>query len=207
MIRLKICGMRSLEDVRTCASAGADALGFVFADGGRRLSLEEGASLTAAVPLGVVRVGVFANQSRSQVSDALERCRLDVLQFAGDETAEFCGSFGMPTLLTVRERPPAADVVHRARAIGVIADARVEGRLGGTGVRIAPERACRIRDGLRVPLILAGGLTPDNVSEAMLAVGPDGVDVSSGVERSGRKDPRLVADFVRRVKEVSHART
>ena len=114
-----------------CASAGADALGFVFADGGRRLSLEEGASLTAAVPLGVVRVGVFANQSRSQVSDALERCRLDVLQFAGDETAEFCGSFGMPTLLTVRERPPAADVVHRARAIGVIADARVEGRFGG----------------------------------------------------------------------------
>ncbi|HME80796.1 MAG TPA: phosphoribosylanthranilate isomerase [Candidatus Eremiobacteraceae bacterium] len=207
MIVLKICGMRSLEDVRTCVEAGVDALGFVFADGPHRLSLEEGSRMTAAAPAGVTRVGVFANQSRALVLQALGRCRLDVLQFAGDETPEFCGSFGVPTLLTARERPPAPDVVQRARSIGVIGDARVKGRFGGTGIRMAPDRARFIRDGLRVPFILAGGLTPDNVGDAMREVHPDGVDVSSGVERSGRKDPELVARFALRVKEVFHART
>jgi phosphoribosylanthranilate isomerase len=207
MIMLKICGMRSVDDVRLCAQAGADALGFVFADGPRQLSVEAGAALSAAVPAGVTRVGVFANPTRALVLEALACCRLDVLQFAGDELPEFCGSFGMPTLLTARERPPAPDVVQRARAIAVIADARVEGRLGGTGVRVAPDQARRIRAAVRVPFILAGGLTPDNVREAMLEVDPDGVDVSSGVERSGCKDLQLVARFARQVKEIVHARS
>lgn len=207
MIRLKICGMGSIEDVELCASAGADALGFIFAEGPRRLTPAQAAPLTAAVPPGVTRIGVFANSPRELIESALLRSRLDVLQFAGDETPEFCGSFGLPTLLTARHRAPAADVVQRARAIGIVADALVNGQLGGTGRRVEPETARRIRVGVCAPFIFAGGLTPENVGDAIRSLRPDGVDVRSGVERGNRKDPQLVAAFVRSAKEAYDDRT
>ncbi|HEV2908114.1 MAG TPA: phosphoribosylanthranilate isomerase, partial [Candidatus Eremiobacteraceae bacterium] len=163
MIQLKICGLTSALDVELCARAGADALGFIFADGPRQLAPDDAAPLTAAAPDDVACVGVFANSPRELVELALRRCRLDVLQFAGDETPEFCGSFGMPTLLTARERPPAPDVVQRAHAIGVIADARSPGLYGGTGRVLDHAIARRFRDGSPAPFILAGGLTPENV--------------------------------------------
>ena len=196
MIRVKICGMRTREEVSLCAAAGADALGFIFAPGPRRLELDEAARLTAAVPAGVKRVGVFANASASLIEAALERCALDILHFAGDESPEFCGAFGMPTLLTARDQAPPLDVVQRARAVGIIADGRSNGAYGGTGVRVAPEVARRIRSGAPVRFILAGGLTADNVGEAIRTLQPDGVDVRSGVERDGYKDARLVSAFV-----------
>lgn len=207
MIVLKICGMRCVEDVRMCAGAGADALGFVFADGPRRLELDEAAHLTAATPAAIRRVGVFANQPRALVEAALKRCDLDVLQFAGDEAPEFCGSFGLPTLITARESAPALDMIQRARAIGVIADARVDGCFGGSGKRVDPHVARTICEGTLAPFILAGGLTPENVCEAILMIGPDGVDVSSGVERNGSKDAGLVAAFARSVRQTFAART
>jgi phosphoribosylanthranilate isomerase len=202
MIQLKICGLTSALDVELCARAGADALGFIFADSPRQLAPDEAAPLTAAAPDDVACVGVFANSPRELVELALRRCRLDVLQFAGDETPEFCGSFGVPTLLTARERPPAPDVVQRAHAIGVIADARSPGLYGGTGRVLDHALARRIRDGSPAPFILAGGLTAENVADAIRRLRPEGVDVRSGVERSGRKDPELVAAFARSVREA-----
>jgi phosphoribosylanthranilate isomerase len=207
MIRLKFCGMYSPDDVAVCADADADALGFIFADGPRRLTVEEGARLTAAVPPGIARVGVFANQPKALIEAALSACRLDVLQFAGGESAEFCGSFGMPTMLTARAAAPAPDVVARARATAIIVDALVDGMLGGTGVRADAVTVRRIRAGSSTRLILAGGLTPDNVGDAIRALKPDGVDVRSGVERAGRKDPGLVRAFARAVEEAYAART
>jgi phosphoribosylanthranilate isomerase len=207
MIRLKFCGMRSLDDVAICAAAGADALGFIFADGPRRLTIDEAARLAAAVPRGVARVGVFADQPQALVEAALSACRLDVLQFAGAESAEFCGSFGMPTMLTARVTAPAPDVVARARATAIIVDAVVDGMYGGTGVRVDAVVARRIRAGTPTRLILAGGLTPDNVGDAIRAVAPDGVDVRSGVERDGRKDSELVRAFAHAVEEAYAART
>jgi phosphoribosylanthranilate isomerase len=206
MITFKICGLTDVGDVELCARAGADALGFIFADSPRRVTPEEAGPLTAAAPREVACVGVFANSPRALIERALQRCRLDVLQFAGDETPEFCGSFGMPTLLTARERPPAPDEVQRAHAIGVIADARVRGAYGGTGRMLDASIAKRIRDGSPAPFILAGGLTPDNVADAIRRLRPDGVDVRSGVERSGRKDPELLAAFARSVREAVHVR-
>lgn len=195
MIRLKICGMRTREEVALCAAAGADALGFVFAPGPRRLELDEAARLVAVVPAHVKRVGVFANAPARFIEAALEHCALDILQFAGDESPEFCGAFGVPTFLTARDHAPPLDVVQRARAVAVIADARSNGVYGGTGVRMAPELALRIRSGAPVRFILAGGLTPDNVGDAITTVRPDGVDVRSGVERDGYKDRKLVNAF------------
>ena len=207
MIRLKMCGMRSADDVAVCAAAGADALGFIFADGPRRLSIEAAALLTALVPPGVARVGVFADQPRDLVEAALARCRLDALQFAGSESPEFCGSFGVQTLLTARVSAPAPDVIARARASAVIVDARVDGAYGGTGVRVDPAVVPRIRMGCTTRLILAGGLTPETVGDAIRSLQPDGVDVRSGIERAGRKDPELVSAFARAVEEAYGTRT
>ena len=207
MIRLKICGMRSPDDIALCADAGADALGFIFADGPRRLSIELAEELAASTPANVARVGVFAGQSRAFVAAAAERCRLDVLQFAGDEPADFCGSFGLPTLLTARSVAPAPDVIARARAQAVIVDAQVAGRSGGTGVRADAAPVQRIRVGSSAPLILAGGLKPENVADAIRTLRPDGVDVRSGVERAGRKDPEMVRAFARAVEEAYGVRT
>jgi phosphoribosylanthranilate isomerase len=206
MITLKICGLTSTLDVELCARAGADALGFIFTDSPRRLTPDEAAPLTAAAPHDVACVGVFANSPRELIELALQRCRLDVLQFAGDETPEFCGSFDVPTLLTARERPPAPDEVQRAHAIGVIADTRSPGVYGGTGRVLDHAVARRIRDGSPAPFILAGGLTPENVADAIRRFRPHGVDVRSGVERSGRKDPHLLAAFARSVREAYHVR-
>ena len=195
MIRLKFCGMRTPEEVALCARAGADALGFIFAPGPRQVGLDDAARLTAVAPAHVKRVGVFANAPRDLIEAALERCALDVLQFAGNELPEFCGAFGVPTMLTAREHAPPPDVMQRARAIAIIADARSNGAYGGTGVRVERAIVQRIRDGATAQFILAGGLTPDNVADAIRTVRPDGVDVRSGVERDGYKDPQLVAAF------------
>lgn len=206
MIRLKFCGMCTCEDVAVCADAGADALGFIFAGGPRRLTVMEAARLTAAVPHCIAKVGVFADQPKELIEEALTVCELDVLQFAGAEQPEFCGSFGVPTILTARAAAPAPDIVARARATAIIVDARVDGMLGGTGVRVDDAVARRIRAGSPARMILAGGLTPENVGQAIRALRPDGVDVRSGVERDGRKDPELVHAFARAVEEAYGAR-
>jgi phosphoribosylanthranilate isomerase len=202
MIKLKICGMQTEADVELCASAGADALGFIFADGPRRLSPAHAAPLTKAVPAGIMRVGVFADSPRALIEEALALCELDALQFAGAETPETCGSFGLPTLVVARDYAPALDVLARARAIALIADARSAGLYGGTGIRLSDALATRIRSGSGAPFILAGGLTPDNVAHAIRTLRPDGVDVRSGVERNGRKDPNLVTAFAEAVMEA-----
>lgn len=206
MIRLKFCGMRDPHDVALCTAAGADAVGFIFADGPRRLTVDEAARLAAAVPQGVARVGVFANQPEALVTAALAACRLDILQFAGGESPDFCGSFGVPTMLTARVAAPAPDVVARARASAIIVDASAAGKLGGTGIRVDAAVARRIRAGSSTWLILAGGLTPANVGDAIRQLRPDGVDVRSGVEQGGRKDPGLVRAFARAVEEAYGAR-
>jgi len=197
MIRVKICGMTDRADVDACVAAGADALGFIFAQSPRRLTLDEAGTLTAAVPPFVTTVGVFAGDSAELVSSAVRACRLDVLQFSGDETAEFCGSFGKPTVVAARGRRWSASARARARAIAVLVDAWSSREFGGTG-RLAPleaaQRARAEHDGAAI--VLAGGLTPSNVGPLVRSVKPDAVDVRTGVEKASRKDPELVRAFV-----------
>ncbi len=201
--------MRSAQDIDVCAAAGVDAVGFVFADGPRRLRVAEAALLTRIVPPFITSVGVFAGNEAACIREALQYCRLDVLQFSGDEAPELCGSFGKPTICVIHACPPLAPAevtlpdeaaLREARAIAIAIDSRVGGQAGGTGVRVAVDIASAASRKSSLPFILAGGLTPDNVTDAIATVRPWGVDVRSGVERAGEKDRNLVQRFVHAAK-------
>lgn len=203
MVRVKVCGMMSCDDVEMCVEAGVDAIGFIFAPGPRQLSVELAEELTKLVPPFVTSIGVFANNEAALIHRVLERCRLDVLQFNDGSISEFCGSFGKPTIVVVHASAsstnglPSRRDLRKARASAVMVDSRTKSMVGGTGVRVSEQIAAKLRSRSVLPFILAGGLTPDNVAGAVRAVRPWGVDVRSGVELRGRKDRRLVERFVR----------
>ena len=202
MVRVKVCGMMSRDDIETCVRAGVDAVGFIFAPGPRRLSLAAAENLTKFVPPFVTSVGVFAGNDPAFIHTVVKRCRLDVLQFSNGETSELCGSFGKPTIVVVHasgftDALPKRRELERARASAVMVDSGAKGMFGGTGIRVSEKLAAKLRSRSALPFILAGGLTPDNVAAAVKAVQPWGVDVRSGVERRDRKDRHLVERFVR----------
>jgi phosphoribosylanthranilate isomerase len=206
VIRVKICGLTTVADVRVCSAAGADALGFIFAPSPRRVSIDDGQAqqLTWSAEPFVTCVGVFAGNDAGFVRAAIACCRLDVLQFGGQETPGFCGSFGKPTILTARRRAFSSLEREAARAIAVLVDACSPSAAGGTGETVDAETFARIRrESGDARLILAGGLTPSNVTATIGSYKPDAVDVRSGVERAASKDPALVGEFIRRAHGAS----
>lgn len=204
-IRVKICGITRIEDLRAACDAGADAVGFVFYDKSpRRVSVETVAALVRAVPPFVQTVGLFVNAEPAQVESVLAAAPLDLLQFHGDETPQACARYGRPWIKAIRVTPET-DLLECAAdfgaARGLLLDAFVPGVPGGTGERFDWSL---IPAGLPLPVVLSGGLTPDNVAEAVRRVRPWAVDVSSGVEASkGIKDAHKVARFVANAKEAS----
>ncbi len=201
-VRVKICGITRNEDLNAACNAGADALGFVFyAKSPRNLSIEQAASLVKALPPFVQSVGLFVDAEPDFVRAVLETVPLDLLQFHGGETPEYCRQFGRPYLKAVRVRP-GVDLVKYATdfadARALLLDAYVAGVPGGTGERFDWSL---IPASLPKPIVLSGGLTPDNVSEAVQTVQPWAVDVSSGVESApGIKDAAKVAALIRNAK-------
>nr|WP_258364150.1 phosphoribosylanthranilate isomerase [Halomonas sp. LBP4] len=198
--RVKLCGMTRAQDVDAAVAAGADALGFVLWPGSKR-AIDEArlAELTARVPAFVTRVGLFVDQEPGLI----HRCaaHLDLLQFHGDESPEACAAFARPWIKALRMRDGldlhALAAAHDgARAL--LLDAYRPGVPGGTG---ATFDWSRIPAGLAKPVILAGGLTPDNVAEAVVRVQPFAVDVSGGVEAApGVKDAGRIAAFLQAVR-------
>ncbi|HEY5095820.1 MAG TPA: phosphoribosylanthranilate isomerase [Candidatus Eremiobacteraceae bacterium] len=195
-MRVKICGMTDASEITTCVAAGADALGFIFDVGPRGLNVEKAAALTAVTPPFVTTVGVFVNPTPELVRSAIDSCRLDVLQFSGDEDPIFCGSFGKPTIVGAGRRMPSREDLAAARAVAVMADSRTGEAYGGTGVPVPIETARALRSAAGRCFVLAGGLKPETVAAAIQAIRPDAVDVRSGVERDGRKNDALVRAFV-----------
>ncbi len=204
-VRVKVCGITRIEDMATCAYAGADAIGLVFyPSSSRYVAIDRAQTIVSNLPPFVTRVGLFVNPTVDVVETVLAALHLDLLQFHGDEPAEFCDRFGIPYLKAVRVQP-GLDLVQYAaryrRAQGLLLDAFVAGAPGGTGqtfdwALIPPE--------LPLPVVLSGGLTPDNVSKAIETVKPWAVDVSSGVEMAkGIKDAAKIAAFMQ---GVCHAR-
>jgi phosphoribosylanthranilate isomerase len=197
---VKICGITSARDAEMAVAAGADALGFVFwPQSPRQVSLEDAARISAEVPPFVVRVGVFVNAARDDLARAVDVVGLDVLQLHGDEPPAALEGLPRRVLKALRVGPTFSSedaFAYAGRAAGLLLDAHRPGNPGGTGAVFDWARVKGLRD--RVPfLLLAGGLTPDNVGEAIETVHPDGVDVSTGVESSpGRKDPVLMRAFV-----------
>jgi len=200
--RVKICGLTREADIDAAVAEGADALGFVLWPGSKR-AVDEArlAELAARVPAFVTRVGLFVDQEPALIARCAEH--LDLLQFHGNETPDCCARFARPWIKALRMRDgldlPAAAAAY-ARAQALLLDAYRPGVPGGTGETFDWSR---IPASLAKPVILAGGLTPDNVAEAIAAVHPFAVDVSGGVEAApGCKDARRLAAFFAAVRDA-----
>ena len=203
-VRVKICGIKSPEDGLVAAHAGADAIGLNFFPlSPRYVEPERARDIAQALPAYVNRVALFVNEPTETVERVLARVPVDTLQFHGDETPEFCSQFGMPYVKSVgvrarRDIELAAEQYVDATAL--LLDQFDRERWGGTGelfdwTLIPGER--------RMPIVLAGGLTADNVAEALRVVRPYAVDVSGGVESErGVKDPAKIEQFLRGVMSV-----
>ena len=202
--RIKICGITRAEDALAAAAAGADAIGLIFyAGSSRHVSAERAADIVGRLPPFVTAVGLFVDPAEDEVRAVLDRVALDLLQFHGAETPEFCARFGRSHIKALAAAP-GVDLLQSAasyrEARGVLIDAYVPGVHGGTGV---PADWDAIPGTLPLPLVLAGGLTPDNVGQAVRTVRPWAVDVSSGVELArGVKDHDKITAFVRGVRNA-----
>jgi phosphoribosylanthranilate isomerase len=198
--RVKICGLTRLEDVRVAVASGADALGFVFAQRSRR-RLEPGAAgeLSRSVPPFVSRVGLFQDQDFETVKQIVEQVPFELLQFHGSEPADFCSAFGLPYIKAVSMAEEGAVEVAQnafADAAALLLDSHLPGKAGGTGEVFD---WTKIGDA-RMPLIIAGGLSPENVCAVVRSYNPFAVDVSSGVESDpGIKDASLIRQFIQEV--------
>ena len=198
-VRVKICGITRIEDALAAAAAGADAIGLVFyAKSPRAVDIEQARAILAALPPFVTTVGLFVDAERSELERILASVPLDLLQFHGDESVQQCEAFGRPYIKALRVKAGddiAAQVARYPSAQGILLDAYVEGVPGGTGEAFDWSL---IPQALSKPLILAGGLRPDNVAEAVSRVRPYAVDVSGGVEANkGVKDVEKVGAFIR----------
>jgi len=198
--RIKICGITREQDADAAVAAGADALGLVFyAPSPRYVTPPRAAQLAARIPAFVTRVGLFVNAPAEAVRATLADVALDLLQFHGDEDAAYCSQFGRPWIKAARVRP-GLDLLEYASAFagapgasGLLLDADVEG-YGGGGRTFDWSL---IPPSLPLPVILSGGLHPGNVAEAVRAVRPWAVDVSSGVEAArGIKDAQKITEFI-----------
>ncbi len=201
MVKVKICGITNEDDALRAVEAGADALGFVFYDlSPRCVSFETAERIIRKLPPYVVTSGVFVNNPASFIESAVERCRINVVQLHGDETPQFCTGIRHTVVKAFRIRDITSIETIRSYAVaGYLLDAYTPGAYGGTGLTFNWETA-RIAKQFG-PIILAGGLKPENVRTAVETVEPYAIDVSSGVEVSpGRKDHAKVVDLIRRAK-------
>jgi phosphoribosylanthranilate isomerase len=200
--KVKICGITNLADAETAVQAGADLLGFVFYDKSpRHVTVQAAREIVRQVPPFVARVGVFVNAPEELVSQALGECGLNVLQFHGDEAPEDCVKFGVMSMKAFRVRD--AESLRALPAYHTDAwllDAHASDARGGTGATFNWDLAVEAKKFGR-PIFLAGGLTAENVAEAVRRVRPFAVDVSSGVEVApGKKDRMKVQAFIRAAK-------
>jgi len=197
-VRIKICGITTLADAESAVSAGADALGFMFYTASPRwISPADAGALIARLPPTIATVGVFVDPPTDLVRQTIDCSGVNALQFHGDETPQFCAQFGLKTIKAFRLRDRTALAALQAHPQSAwLLDSHVPGLPGGSGQTFNWDLAIEARQ-LGNPIFLAGGLTPENIQEAIRRVAPFGVDVSSGVEAApGRKDPARLRRFI-----------
>ncbi len=202
--RVKICGITSIADGLAAAEAGADMIGLMFYDKSPRyVTPEQAAAINRSLPAFVMRVGVFVNPEEEQVTRAIAECGLSLLQFHGDETPEFCKQFGLMSVKALRMRDAESlKTLEKFNTDAWLLDAYSPVSLGGTGATFNWHLAVEAQR-LGKPIFLAGGLTPENVADAVRLVRPFAVDVSSGVESApGKKDAAKVSAFIQAVRSA-----
>ena len=203
-VRIKFCGFTQASDLQQAVALGVDAFGVVHFTGSKRhVSLEQMPNLRAAVPEHKDLIALFVNPSVEEVQAVIGALKPTILQFHGDEPDAFCAQFGMPFIKAMAMGEGAGDIFQRQKnysnATAFLLDGHAPGGLGGAG------QAFAWRDSIQLnkPVYLAGGLTPENVAEAIALVKPYAVDVSSGIESApGKKDAKKMRDFVETVKVV-----
>ena len=196
MIRVKICGVTRIADALHAARAGADAVGLNFYERSPRyVSVETAAAIAAALPAEVCKVGVFVDASRDEIAAIADRVGLDAIQFHGAEARALCEGWQRKTIKAVRVDGPQALAAAADYPVDfLLADAFVVDQPGGAGQRVPLEWLAGVPS---ERLILAGGLTPDTVADAVRLAHPAAVDVASGVESApGLKDPEKVTRFI-----------
>jgi phosphoribosylanthranilate isomerase len=207
-MEIKICGITNLEDATNACSYGADALGFIFYKKSPRYITPEAARhITVTLPRDIARVGVFVNHDIQAVKDIYENCGLNFIQLQGDESPDYCRQ--LSEFILIKAFAPRneddIDVLKDYPVKAILLDSREYGLYGGTGKKSNWEMAARIKEAH--PLILAGGLNPDNILEAIEKVIPNAVDVNSGVEVSPQKKDsekmKIIISVVHSVKRKS----
>ena len=207
--RIKICGITRQEDAQAATKLGVDALGFVFYPASSRaLFIEQALALSDSVPAFITRVALFLNAEAEKVKAVVDQLNPELLQFHGTETPEYCRSFGKPYIKALalgdaNDPSSVAEAIHEqmaahVAAIGFLLDSHQPGEAGGTGKAFDWSQ---MPSDINRPVVLAGGLKPENVAEAVRQLRPFAVDVSSGVESApGIKDADKLREFVQQVK-------
>jgi phosphoribosylanthranilate isomerase len=203
--RVKICGITNLADAQAAVEAGADALGFNFYEKSPRyVSLKTAAAISKQLPPFVMRVGVFVSAPEEFVLRAIVECNLTMLQFHGDEPPEFCTQFGLMSMkaFRIRDEKSLAELPNYQTDAYLLDAYSAEAR-GGTGEKFNWDLAVEAQK-FGKPIFLAGGLTPENVADAVRKVRPFAVDVSSGVEKTpGKKDGAKIRAFIAAVRKAN----
>jgi phosphoribosylanthranilate isomerase len=205
MLKVKICGLKRAEDAIWANSLRPDFIGFVFAQSKRRVSAVEASHISNAISDDILRVGVFVNPSKDDIEHILKCVRLDIIQLHGDESPVFCGSLKLPVWKAFRVSSAESFKLvkeYEGKADAVVLDGFSEESFGGTG-QIFDWHMVKKED-LKIPVVLAGGLNCMNIEKACGIVKPDVVDVSSGVETDGFKDPAKVGEFVRKARNIRY---
>lgn len=205
MIKIKICGITSIEDALAAVEAGADALGFVFFEKSpRAITPEQAAAIIRRLPPLVQVVGLFVNEQVAVINTIADQCGLDIVQLHGDETPQFCAGVKRRVIKAFRVRDQSSlDQIGEYDVAACLLDAWSPAARGGTGETFNWEIAAAAAASRCI--VLAGGLTPENVAEAVKTVRPYAVDVSSGVESApGNKDRRTMVEFCTNAKRGTH---
>ena len=206
MTRIKICGITNLDDGLEAIAAGVDALGFVFVPNTPRYITPSQAKLVIKqLPPFITNVGLFVDSEIDEIEDIVNHCKLDAVQLHGNESPEMCSQISLQTKViksfhVKKELQVLRNEIANYRVAAYLLDTFIKGKAGGTGQTFD----WRIAEGLSQRIILAGGLTPDNIGTAIAQLQPYGVDVSSGVEKSpGKKDTNKIYSFVRQVRKAN----
>lgn len=205
-VRTKICGITSSVDALACVGAGVDALGFVFyAPSSRYIAAETAANIIRQLPPFITTVGLFMNATENEVRQVLKTCRLDRLQFHGSESGKFCTQFDVPYFKAIAMGDAVQDfkylMTEYSTSSAFLLDSHRKDQAGGSGSAFD---WVKVPSNVDMPLILAGGLNPDNVQSAIERVRPYAVDCSSGVESEpGVKDHAKIRQFVENVTNAS----
>lgn len=204
MFRVKICGVTRPQDVRLIAQTGADAIGFQMSQGPRKITPAQAKKLVKLVPPWVTPVGVLVNEPLSKAEKLIKYCGFQVVQLHGDETAAYCERIYVPVIKVIRMKNPTTyKAFKKYKVASYLLDSFHKGVRGGTGKRFQPSWAKKAVLELPSPVLLAGGLNPENVFKTIRASKVFGVDVSSGVEISpGIKNPKKVIQFIRNAKRA-----